>query len=135
MRGRKPENIQGANEAVRVVPRAPTWLSKDAQSEWRRIMPILVKRRILTDADLGSVENYCIAIGSVREAQRLIDAQGLTIQTNNGLRAHPAIKIQADAMTRARLLAAELGLTPVSRSRPSIRESEDDDDDTSALGV
>jgi P27 family predicted phage terminase small subunit len=134
MRGRKPNDIQSGSDAVRTVPRAPAWLSKDAQSEWRRIMPLLVQRRILTDADLGSVENYCIAIGTVREAQRLIDVEGLTTQAASGLRAHPAVKIQADAMTRARLLASELGLTPVSRSRPSI-QSTDDDSDTSDLGV
>ena len=44
-----------------------------------------------------------------------------------GIKRNPAVGIQSDAMTRARLLAAELGLTPVSRSRPSIRDDGDDD--------
>ncbi|WP_020187101.1 phage terminase small subunit P27 family [Methylopila sp. 73B] len=128
MRGPKPALRQDA-AAVADVPRAPTWLTKDAKAEWRRIMPLLVERRILTDADMGSVENYCLAIGQVRIAQRTIDADGLTTTTATGLRAHPAVKIQSDAMTRARLLAAELGLTPVSRSRPSIREDQTAADD------
>lgn len=132
MRGPKPELRQDA-KAVADVPRAPSWLTKDAKTEWRRIMPLLVERRILTDADLGSVENYCLAIGQVRVAQRTIDVEGLTTATATGLRAHPAVKIQSDAMTRARLLAAELGLTPVSRSRPSVRA--DDADDTSPFGM
>ncbi len=54
--------------------------------------------------------------------------EGHVIDTMNGLKRHPAVGIQSDAMTRARLLAAELGLTPVSRSRPTIREDASDDD-------
>jgi P27 family predicted phage terminase small subunit len=107
---------------------APAWLSKHAKAEWRRVMPDLTKRRILTTADLGSLESYCIAIGQVRDMERLVAKGGHVVETARGLRAHPAVRIQSDAMTRARLLAAELGLTPVSRSRPAIRDDENDDD-------
>jgi P27 family predicted phage terminase small subunit len=133
MRGRKPQ-LQTDKAAVASIPPAPAWLSKEARGEWRRIMPLLIERQILTLADMGSVENYCIAIGQVRATQAVITTEGLTIQTTNGLRAHPAVRIQSDAMTRARLLAAELGLTPVSRSRPSIRD-DNEDPDSSDLGL
>ena len=133
MKGTKPQ-LATDPDAVTAAPNPPAWLSKDAKAEWRRVMPLLIERRILTQADMGSVENYCIAIGQVREMQRTITTEGHVIQTARGLRAHPAVKIQADAMTRARLLAAELGLTPVSRSRPSIRD-DNDNEDSSALGL
>jgi P27 family predicted phage terminase small subunit len=133
MRGRKPEMQADAN-AVSDIPRAPAWLSKEARAEWSRVMPLLIQRRILTDADMGSVENYCVAIGQVRAMEKVIKAGGYVVETPRGPRAHPAVKIQSDAMTRARLLAAELGLTPVSRSRPSIREDENDKQ-SSDLGV
>ena len=45
-----------------------------------------------------------------------------------GNRKHPAVAIENDASTQARLLAAELGLTPVSRSRPAMRDDQPDDD-------
>jgi P27 family predicted phage terminase small subunit len=134
-RGRKPSTITTGSNAVNSVPRAPKWLSRDAAAEWRRVAPILtVERRILTDADLGVLESYCVAIGSVREAQRAITRDGLIIPTEKGPKRHPAFGIQNAAMTTARLCAAELGLTPVSRSRPSIRDDDSDDDD-SALGL
>jgi P27 family predicted phage terminase small subunit len=133
MRGCKPD-IRPDQAAVSTAMPAPGWLSKHAKTEWRRVMPILIERRILTDADLGSFENYCIATGQVREMQGIIDKQGPIVETERGLRAHPAVRMQADAMTRARLLAAELGLTPVSRSRPAIRE-DGNGDDSSDLGV
>ncbi|WP_114966806.1 phage terminase small subunit P27 family [Alkalilacustris brevis] len=118
MKGTKPQLVID-NDAVDRVPQAPGWLSKDARAEWRRVMPALVKRRILTRADLGSVENYCVAIGRVREVERAIQAADAI---------DPALfRMQDKATTTARQLAAELGLTPVSRSRPSIRDDGDDD--------
>lgn len=136
MRGTKPRLVVN-NDAVTRAPAAPGWLSADAKREWRRVMPILVKRRILTTADLGSLENYCVCIGTIREMERNLQAQGHILETfkensegdlvSLGAKRNPAVAVQADAMTRARLLAAELGLTPVSRSRPAIREDGDDD--------
>jgi len=120
MRGRKPKLVVD-NSAVASIPAAPGWLSKDARAEWRRIMPALIERKVLTDADLGSVENYCLAIGRVREVEALIQKDGID----------PAmVRLQDKAMATARQLAAEIGLTPVSRSRPSVREGGGDDDDS-----
>ena len=45
------------------------------------------------------------------------------------------IRVQDKAMASARQLAAELGLTPVSRSRPAIREEDDQDDSPNPLGL
>ncbi|WP_299648566.1 phage terminase small subunit P27 family [uncultured Jannaschia sp.] len=127
MRGVKPIMREEA-EPLGILP-PPAWLSADAAAEWNRVMPILEERRILTDADLGSLENYAIAIGTVREMERRLQEDGHVLDTENGLKRHPAVGIQSDAMTRARLLASELGLTPVSRSRPSIRDDAGDEDE------
>lgn len=135
MRGAKPHLRQESDPLQSVS--APRWLSKDAKAEWRRVMPILSERRILTEADLGGLENYCVAIGQVREMERELQKHGHVVEMWKadaegamrciGLRRNPAVGIQADAMTRARLLATELGLTPVSRSRPTIRDDGDAD--------
>ena len=120
MRGRKPKLVVD-NSAVASIPAAPGWLSKDARAEWRRIMPALIERKVLTEAAMGSVENYCLAIGRVREVEALIQKDGI----DAGL-----VRLQDKAMATARQLAAEIGLTPVSRSRPSVREGGGDDDDS-----
>ncbi|RWE55784.1 MAG: phage terminase small subunit P27 family [Mesorhizobium sp.] len=124
MRGRKPAGIVAGTSPVTKVPPAPTWLSKDAKAEWRRVAPILVnERKVLTEADLGTLESYCIATGTVREAHRALNRDGLVVAGKR----HPAFGMMNAAQTTARLCAAELGLTPVSRSRPAIREDEDDE--------
>lgn len=127
MRGTKPHLVID-NDAVTRAPAPPSWLSVEAKKEWRRVLPVLVKRKILTIADLGSLENYCAAIGQVREMERHLQEHGHVVTVDSVMKRNPAVGIQADAMTRARLLAAELGLTPVSRSRPAIREDGEDDD-------
>jgi P27 family predicted phage terminase small subunit len=117
MRGRKPELCVDRN-AFDAVVSPPGWLSKHAKAEWRRVMPDLTARRILTAADLGSVESYCIASSRIRELELLLRA-GIDPKL---------FRMQDQAMKTARQLAAELGLTPVSRSRPSIREDGNADD-------
>ncbi|MBI0002764.1 phage terminase small subunit P27 family [Bartonella sp. M0177] len=126
MRGRKPKNMKNDNKAIVSRLQPPRWLSKDAAAEWKRVMPILNERKILTEADIGGLENYCIATGLVREMERNIQDQGAIILRDGMPKRNPAVGIQADAMTRARLLAAELGLTPVSRSRASVGATDDD---------
>lgn len=123
MKGRKPA-LQGDPAAIHNM-NPPSWLGKHARTEWRRVMPELSKRRILTTADLGMLESYCIAIGRVRELEKLLRA-GIDAKL---------FRMQDQAIKTARQLAAELGLTPVSRSRPSIRDDQGDDDSTSDLGV
>jgi P27 family predicted phage terminase small subunit len=119
MKGRKPAMILAGSSPVDRVPSAPAWLSADAKKEWRRIMPLLVERRILTDADMGGVENYCVAIGRTREIEKLFRKAGGDIDPR-------LFRMQNQAIMTARQLAAELGLTPVSRSRPAIREDNED---------
>lgn len=120
MKGTKPHLVVD-NGAMRKVPPAPSWLSADAKKEWRRVMPALVERRILTTADLASLENYCVCVGRIREVEgqmQATDDPEITVKL---------FRVQDKAMQSARLLAAELGLTPVSRSRPAIRDDDDDD--------
>ncbi|WP_245454427.1 P27 family phage terminase small subunit [Bradyrhizobium sp. RP6] len=100
-------------------------MSKHAKAEWRRVMPELAKRRILTPADLGCLESYCIAIGRIRELEILLRA-GIDPKL---------CRMQDKAMVTARQLAAELGLTPVSRSRPAVRENDDQDDDENPFNI
>lgn len=113
-----------------VSPKAPGWLPAEAKREWKRVVPILTQRRILTDADLGSLENYCLAIGQVRQCQTEIGKMSSMFveSPRSAPRPHPAFRLMHEAMRQARQLAAELGLTPVSRSRPSIAEPPEDDD-------
>lgn len=130
MRGRKPAAILAGSSPVAKVPNAPAWLSKDARAEWKRVAVILTERNVLTEGDMGTLESYYTSIGVMREASRQIQKDGMVLAGKR----HPLFGVQNNAQTTARLCAAELGLTPVSRSRPSIRD-DGDGEDLSDLGL
>lgn len=137
MRGRKPE-LRAIEGGLATVPRPPSWLPSEAKDEWKRVVPSLIKRRILTETDLGTVENYCLAVGTVRRSQATISAEGDTVETNTGTKRHPAFQTLFQAMTEMRRLAAELGLTPASRNKASKKPPEGEegyDDPYSDLGI
>ncbi len=125
MRGSKPRMTPAADALTRAPP-VPSWLSPDAKSEWRRVMPSLAARKVLTNADMGLIESYCVSVGRSREIEREIQKA----DTVNGA----LFRMQDKAIQTARQLASELGLTPMSRSRSALRGNDDEADDAD-LGI
>tara|TARA_B000000460_G_scaffold230690_1_gene188424 strand:+ start:172 stop:561 length:390 start_codon:yes stop_codon:yes gene_type:complete len=119
-RGVKPAPVKDA-EALTKAPPVPSYLSAQAKVEWRRIMPQLIARRIITRADLAGIENYCTAAGAVRQIAEIINAMPVPDLKLAGLQIRYA--------QTARQLAAEYGLTPTSRARIGTGAGDDDDDD------
>ncbi|RGP37694.1 phage terminase small subunit P27 family [Pseudotabrizicola alkalilacus] len=125
LRGVKPP-IQPDVEALTKAPPIPAYLAEQAKAEWRRIMPQLISRRIITRADLAGVEAYCSAAGAARQIAEIINAMPVPDLKLGGL--------QIRYMQAARQLAAEYGLTPTSRARiGSAAPDADDDDDPLAV--
>ena len=98
-------------------PARPAGLGDAAAREWRRILPKLVNAGVVTTADSQTLGAYCVAVEEFHEANRVIGKTGLTMESPQGLKAHPAVAIRANASERMRKLAAEFGLTPSSRSQ------------------
>ncbi|MDY8107768.1 phage terminase small subunit P27 family [Fulvimarina sp. 2208YS6-2-32] len=130
MRGRKPTSIAPGTSTVVELPKAPTVLSREGKAEWKRVAAILVGRRVLTDADLGILEAYCMAFSRMREAERIIARDGSTVVNAKGEhKRHPASSLQDAAIKTFRLCAGELGLTPDARSRTRFKVDDGDDSD------
>lgn len=126
LRGVKPA-LTGDDEALSKAPPVPTWFAPHAKAEWRRIMPQLIARQIITRADLAGVENYCIAVGTVRQIAEGFAQAGGVIDVK-------LFGVQNRAIGTARQLAAEYGLTPTSRARiGSATPAALDDDDPLAV--
>lgn len=107
LRGVKP-SLSPDREALTKAPVAPKWFSDEAKLEWRRVMPRLIEDRIITKSDLAGVENYCLAMGRVREIETQLRLDPLN---------YKLCGLQTRTMQTARQLAAEYGLTPTSRAR------------------
>lgn len=122
MKGTKPQLVVD-NTAISAIPTPPDYFNEYARAEWARIMPVIIERQVIIDADMGSVENYCLAQASVREFQAaMAKSLGSDTRAKN-------FRAMNQAMQTARQLAAELGLTPVSRSRPTKKPRAGDDGD------
>ena len=113
VKGRKPKLtvIDGGSVRGR-CPSAPSWMAPHAKAEWKRAAPELHDRNLLAPDTMATLESYCVAVGMVRETEETMIAEGRTVVTEKGISPHPVFRIQAGAMREARLLAAELGLTP-----------------------
>ena len=97
----------------------PAWLEGEAAEEWARIAPELERLGLLTVVDISALAGYCVAYQRWREAERAVKAAtgagGLALAISQGI----------EGMARARLklmklLAAEFGFTPSSRSRVTV---------------
>lgn len=130
-RGVKPAIRPTDSRDVVKIGNPPSFLGKEAKREWRRIAPILDARNCITEGDLATVESYCIAVHTMREGHRTLCRDGLTLAGKK----HPVINTMNQSQLIALRTAAELGLTPVSRSRPAIRDNSNDDDDENPLNI
>ncbi|GHE49923.1 terminase [Camelimonas fluminis] len=125
-RGRKAEPRPVA-DPIRAVPKPPKDMTPEAKKEWARVMPVLVERRVLSEADLAAVERYCDATGDIAIARARIRKDGDYVANRLGeLKRHPAFATLRESTAEARRWAAELGLTPASRSRAGAHEDDAD---------
>lgn len=120
MRGRKPDLPEMVDPPKSRCPAPPKWLAPHAKAEWKRAAPELHRRHLLQQDTLATLESYCTAIAQVRETEEIMIAEGRTVMTDSGPKRHPAFSIQSSAMREARLLAAELGLTPQRRGKQQV---------------
>ncbi len=126
-RGLKPTTIVAGTSPVTTVPNPPSGLSREAKAEWRKVAPVLIlERKVVTVADLAALSSYCIAAGMVVQLDRELQATGHVLP--NGKR-NPASTALIQAMQMQLRAAAELGLTPASRSRSTLAPGAGEEDD------
>lgn len=117
--------------AIRTVPKPPKHFPAAAVAEWKRIMPVLVERRVLSAADLHAAERFCEAASDIVDARTTIAEHGAYVFNRLGeLKRNPAFSTLREATTNCKMWANELGLTPKSRSKAGVTEDGDEDDDS-----
>jgi len=125
LRGVKPA-LSCDRDPLTKSPPVPKYFNAYAKAEWKRVMPRLIEDRIITKADLGGIEDFCVARGRVREIEDLFRVAG-------GAPDKVLFGMQNRAMQTARQLAAEYGLSPTSRAR--VQGQTDDEEDDNPLDV
>ncbi|MDW5314089.1 P27 family phage terminase small subunit [Rhizobium sp. PL01] len=117
LRGVKPPVSRDSN-ALTKAPAPPKHLSPYARAEWKLIMPGLIERGIATKSDLSGIAELCTT-------------RGLARTYGEALSIDPLDKVTFGMFNRAtqtsRQLAAEYGLSPVSRARVGSAAPIDDE--------
>jgi P27 family predicted phage terminase small subunit len=119
------------------APPCPIYISADpeAKKEWKRLVPILLRMRVLTEADATVLGSLCLTHSHLLRnlaAMRRFNAKdekngiaGMILQTKTGYLAANQIYLNVTAAIDQELkLCRELGLTPSARSRIQTSETE-----------
>lgn len=111
------------------LPRAPTYLDKKAQNEWRRMVKELHPIGLLTNIDLTALSAYCSSYSIWVDAITKIQKHGPLIKAQSGFPMQsPYLQIANKAQGEMRKWLIEFGMTPSSRTRVKPEKSGDKKD-------
>jgi P27 family predicted phage terminase small subunit len=114
---RKPRADEPAPVPLDEAP-PPDWLAPEAQAEWIRLAPQLIRLGVLTESDTGALAAYCEAWATWKEATRQIRKFGMVLKGDGVVPVvSPFVKIADKSLTQMRSFLIEFGLTPSSRVR------------------
>ncbi len=121
--GRRPLNVREPTHEVpgREFDEPPEELSTDpaAETEWRRLAPMLRRSKQVTDIERSSLIALCREWSRYLKAGEHVARLGMVVQApKSGYpMVNPYLSIGNKALLHCSKLWAELGLTPSSRSR------------------
>ena len=85
---------------------------------WKSVVPELLKNRVLKITDMHNVEMFCIAYENMRQAQKEISQNGITVEgATGGPIKNPAVTTLNEASRQMIQFGSMLGLDPSSRTR------------------
>ena len=111
------------------IPDPPTNLSPLALEKWHDITPVLFDLGLLSRADRDMLVLYCEEYTRYRDAQDVIEREGMFITTDKGnVIQHPAVGIVHKAITLMHKILVEFGMTPAARAKVSAAKKPDEAD-------
>ena len=113
------------------IPEAPAHLDLIGKEIWEYLSPRLTKCGILTEVDLYTLENCCVALSVARRAaEELQRANSLIFQAQNedgslkSIHKSPFLAIWREALSEFDRNGAKLGLSPAERAKLHIKPND-----------
>ncbi len=132
---RPPNKNEPKPPAPARLPAPPAHLSPEAKAEWKRIVPKLKKLGLLTLVDRATLAAYCNACGMLVQADKVLNAKGLTYRARSGLiKTRPEVKIAEQARKDIKNIGAQFGLSPSARAGLSVDPSMGDEEEDWLFG-
>jgi P27 family predicted phage terminase small subunit len=118
--GKRPLNMDEPDVEV-AIPEPPACLDELALEEWNRIGSELMHLGVISNIDRCILAAYSMAWSRAFWAQQQLAEQQLVLTgKDGGVYQNPLLAIFNKAMEQAVKYAAELGMTPSSRSRIKV---------------
>ena len=100
------------------APRCPDHLDEGAKKEWKRLVPVLRRMKVLTEADWMALANLCQTWSTLVKAQEKLTEMGILYKSPSGyVMQSPLLAIVNQCVDTITKLSREFGLTPAARSR------------------
>ena len=126
---RKHRTNANEPQVLAEIPTCPRELSPIAKKEWRRIAPILADMGLLAKIDRAALAMYCDHYGRWLEAIAALQKYGVVIKSPSGFPMQsPYVAIANKSGEQVRLLLAEFGMSPSSRTRVHATPHAEEDD-------
>lgn len=127
--GKRPYNEKEPKPKIE-LPDPPEHLNEDAQTEWNRIGPELVKLGIMSSLDTVALAAYCEIYARWVEAGTKLKETGLIVKAKNGYPLqNPYLSIQNTCLLQMRTFLCEFGMTPSSRTKIKANPPTNSEDD------
>lgn len=127
IRGNPGKRKLNRNEPKPIItlPHCPAYLDENARTEWDRLAPILVRMKILTEADYIALASLCQTYSTMMKAQEQLNKSGILFKTPSGyVQQSPLIGVVNNCTEKIVTLCREFGLTPSARSRVQTNPAE-----------
>ena len=122
--GRRPLN-ENEPQVEPKIPEPPRELPARAKREWRRIGKQLLAAGLVTELDRMALAALVQSYARWIETQQLLSKSGLLVRNKDGLpRVNPLLRISREAQAEFTRMLSEFGMTPSSRSRVSVHQTD-----------
>ena len=108
----------------------PDWISQDAKEFWAVIVPELKARKVIGASDLPALVILCQSWAEMRYATKTLEKEGRMYEANGIRCAHPAVRMQMNAMKAVNQFMEKFGLQPTTRARLPMQQPENKDNDS-----
>jgi len=115
----------------RAAPNPPTWLSREAKAEWKRVAPALQRLDLVKPEDRATLAAYCQVWSRLVAAYKDIDLNGTKVRNESTRKdgttsvwwtKNPAVAVAEQAESRLLQYAGQFGLTPAAERNVSKRD-------------
>lgn len=125
------EDRHGKGDLPPEKPSCPSWLSKEAKAEWKRIVPTLVGKVNAHKIDRALLAAYCQTWAdyhrAVTELAKIGDTYESTTESGGVIwRLHPLVQVRNTARQDLVRMGSKLGLSPSARTGMDIGDPSDD---------